>query len=140
MQGACPGSLPSLGVPGPLHRVPWECEAGRWPVPFVAHSLNTGQSTTSGHAPPISPHTTPPHTHTFLGSHAQKLGCFCSCPAGSRAQPLPFLVPGFCLQAAQPQHPAESHQGVGFALSLKSAFRMAQGARCPYPTVPFRAT
>ena len=135
-QAVCPGSPPSLGVPGPPCHFPWDSEGRRRPIPSAAHSLNTGQSTTSGPAPPIS---TPPPP--FL-AHMPRNLAFALALLGPGPGPSPFLcLVSVCLWAArQLKRPAESHQGLGFALSLKSAFKMAQGVLRSYPTVPFRAT
>lgn len=111
---------PRHGAPaGPAApRAGGRCEQvhGKGQCPVEAPSLSSqfGAEHNKWPAPPIS-------TSPFLGSRAQKLGCFCSGPAGSGAWPLPRFGPGFCLPVGSPARgsarPLEATRRLGLLIS-----------------------
>lgn len=105
-------------------------------------SSHTMQSTTSGPSPLCV------YLPLFLGSHAQKLGCFAPALHWLSGWHLPLTVPGFCLPEGSPARgsttpeEATSQKATWVSLPYLSnvPLRLAQGALCSYPRDPSRAT
>lgn len=83
----------------------------------------------------------PVYSHPFLGSHAQKLGCFVLA-LWLLGWHLPLAVPGFCLPEGSPDRRSTRGRAgggeEGIALSLKSAFKTGMKSTVLLPDRPLQ--
>lgn len=81
------------------------------------------------------PHSCPVYSHPFLGSHAQKLGCFVLALWLSGWH-LPLAAPGFCLPEGNPDRGSTTGGGRGLLYLSNLPSRLARGSTAFLPNRP----